>query len=207
MINSIAQLRGVRSYQQDKRVLIKDSFVEYRFDADSMEVDDGDNVIKPSSVLLVNPGRWIRQPDAGVPGVGAWEIVFTRKVADEESDYGPVATGIVYDPDYEYLTATYSNTNPTLEITAAASIDAMETSGISNGVAVAFRPNGYDILGSPLKTAIVKANQAIFGGLQVSLGDVNCSLILEDDGEFYTEYGNNPDSDFFAVIARRRRYG
>jgi len=143
----------------------------------------------------------------GVPSVAAWEVVFTRKVVDQESDSGPVPTGVTYDPSYEYLTTTFSNPNPTPEITTAASIEAVETIGITNGVAVSFKTDGSTLLESPLKTAIVKANQSIFDGLSVSLGDVNCALDLEDDGEFYTQYGNNPDSDFFAVIARRRRYG
>jgi len=143
----------------------------------------------------------------GIPSITAWEIVFTRKVVDAESDLAPVSTEIVYDPNYEYLTATYSNTNPTPAITSGALIEAVEVSGIEDSVAVSFKPDGSTLLESPLKTAIVKANQTIFDGLSVTLGDVNCALDLEDDGMFYTQYGNNPDSDFFAVIARRRRYG
>jgi hypothetical protein len=155
-------------------------------------------------------GQTKTDPLPSAPVVGGFGVVFTRKVSaasSTPSDLEPVDTGVVYNPDYEYLGATFSNTPPTAEATAGATIVAMETAGISNGVSISYKPDGTNVIEGPLKAGIVNANQVVFTGMRVLLGDVNCMLSLEDDGKFYTQYGQNLDSDFHAVVARRRRYG
>lgn len=46
-------------YRDQMVCLVEDSGL-FRFDAESMDVPDGINVVKPDDVSIFNPGRWIR---------------------------------------------------------------------------------------------------------------------------------------------------
>jgi hypothetical protein len=63
----VAAIRAFTKHVADQAVVIKVAGVykEYTFDAASMAVDDGDLVLKPTDILLANPGRWLLVDDGG----------------------------------------------------------------------------------------------------------------------------------------------
>ena len=141
-----------------------------------------------------------------VPAVGAWEVLYTRKVAaGTASDGGYIDTGIVYDGDYEYASLNLPVAAPTPDPTSAASMSVIYLAATYG----TYKPNGVDALAVPagvlsFQVAPRQDPSALLADFESGIA---CQVKMDATGKFYTKWTQDMAKDGHWCLARRRRYG
>lgn len=67
VVADVATLRGVTSFSSARMYWVLGTNQIFKYDKNSMAVDDGVTIVKPTSVNVLNPGRWL----LSISGAGA----------------------------------------------------------------------------------------------------------------------------------------